>query len=333
MPCAGVTYTRTPANPYVWTAPEREDLLADGFVLGVTEPLGGVNVGAGVFGRLVPEQEIVEEEGVTLGPDYLWTIAADVTVRDRVIPGRVRLGSGARLVNCVVTGPPQEVAFNTALITGPSTGPVARVEFCTVDPEVASPYYDGIQSGLRVQRSWLKNITDGVRGFDTSVGMCRIRMDGCLIESLTQFTPDYATGDRPETHNDCAQFQGNPNGSLTDLMFVGCSLNARHSTTKGDVDLLHRAEISALMLSPNVGSVHITFRDGWLRGGIYCVNAGSDLLDGSELTLTDSRFERPGTGPLAPDIAFAVDDTILPGLTESGNTYIDNGEPVIPRSA
>lgn len=327
MSCSGVTYTRTAVrNPFIYEAPFRDDLLADGFITGTTEPEDGVNVGAGVFGRPTPDQTIVEGDGIALGPNSTWTIGAGITVRDRIIPGRVVLGEGAILRNCVITGPPSEVEFNTALITGPDEGTHARVLFCTIDPDVASPYYDGIQNGLIVQRSWITNITDGVRGFNQTTGRCRVRVEGTLIDSLTQFTPDYATGNRPETHNDCAQMQGNPNGDVQDIYFDGCKLNARHSTTKGDLDELHRAEISALMLSPNVGSIHMTFTRGWLLGGIFCVNAGNDGLSGSELVLTDSRFERPGTDDLAPDVAFAADTSLT--LTESDNVYIDNGEPV-----
>lgn len=328
MPCPGVTYTRTATrNPFIYEAPFREDLLADGFVTGTTEPESGVNVGTGVFGRPTPTQAIVEGDGITLGPDATWTIDAGVTVQDRVIPGRVILREAAELRNCRITGPPTEVTFNTALITGPDTGTPARVLFCTVDPDVASPYYDGVQNGLNIQRSWITNVTDGVRAFNQTTGQCRIRMEGSQVDALTQFTPDYAfPGERPETHNDCAQMQGNPNGTVEDLFFDGCKLNARHSTTKGDVAELHRAEISALMLSPNVGTIHVTFTRGWLLGGIFCVNAGNDGLTGSELVLTDSRFERPGTDPLAPDVAFSADASLT--LTQSGNVFIDNGEPV-----
>lgn len=327
MPCPGVTYTRIPAQPFVYEAAFRDDLLADGFVTGVTEPTAQ-NVGAGLDGRSVPSTTIVEGSGVTSGPNHTWIIDPDVEVRDVIIPGRVVLGQASYLHNCVITGPPEEVTFNTALITGPTSGRPATVDFCTIDPDVPSPYYDGVQNGLRVRRTLIRNVTDGVRAFNNVTGQCQVTMQGCLVESLTQFTPDYATDNRPETHNDSAQMQGNPNGTVTDLLFDGCAFDARHSTTKGDVAELHRAEISALMLSPNVGTIHATFRDGWLKGGIYCVNAGNDNLAGSELTITGTRFERPGTDSLAPDVAFAVDASLQAGLVESGNVFIDNGEPV-----
>lgn len=326
MPCIGVPYTRK-LEDCRYQAPERDEVLSDGFDTGITEPTLE-NTGSGAFCRSMPTVAITEGDGVTRPDSCTWVVAADTVIRDRVINGRVILGERAHLYNCLITGPDAECMFNTALIIGPGQGDRARVEFCTIDPTVASPFYDGIADGLDVRRTTIINVTDGVRGFNQITGMCRIRMTGSVIESLTQFTPDYATGNRPETHNDAAQMQGNPSGDVTDLEFIGCAFNAYHSTTKGDVAELHRAELSALMLSPNVGSIHVTFRDGWLRGGIFCVNAGNDGLAGSELTVTNCRFERPGTSPNAPDVAFAVDSSLQPGLIQSGNIFIDNGEPV-----
>lgn len=322
--CTGVPYTRK-LQDCAYKAPFRDDLLADGFEVGVTEPVPD-NVGAGVGCLDMPTVEITAADGVTFEDPHTWRVDQYTTVRDRVIPGRVILGAGARLHNCLISGPPEEITFNTALITGPTSGDRARVEFCTIDPDLASPYYDGIADGLDVRRTKIINTTDGVRGFNQVTGECRISMQASLIDSLTQFTPDYATGNRPETHNDCAQMQGNPSGDTSDIEFIGCAFNGYHSTTKGDVAELHRAELSALMISPNVGTVHVTFRDGWLRGGIFCVNAGTDQGVGTELVVAGNRFERPGTGPNAPDVALAVDADIT--LTAENNVYIDNGEPV-----
>lgn len=322
--CVGVPYTRK-LQDCTYQAPLRDELLSDGFEIGTTEPVPG-NVGAGTGCLEMPTVAITAADGATFENPHTWRVDPYTTIRDRIIPGRVLLEEGAELYNCLISGPPEEITFNTALVTGPNAGDRARMTFCTIDPDVASPYYDGIADGLDVRRCKIISITDGVRGFNQLTGLCRIRMTGCLVDELTQFTPDYATGNRPETHNDCAQMQGNPAGDVTDLEFVGCTFNGYHSTTKGDIAELHRAELSAIMVSPNVGTVHVTFRDGWLRGGIYCVNAGTDQGVGSELVVTGNRFERPGTGPNAPDIALAVDPDIT--LTAADNVFIDNGEPV-----
>ncbi len=304
--------------------------ISGDFVLGSTEPVGGINVGAGVL-RAYPTQTISVGGTVSLsGATY--TIAAGATVTDVIIPGFVNLNNGSVLENCAVTGPPTEQATGRPIVKGPSGGTqnLATVRFCTVDPDVASDYYDGVgYTNLHVERCWVKNTVDGIAAFDNfGNGGCNLLIEGTLIESLAQFAPDYVNN-RTESHNDCAQMQGNVGGTANDIYFDGCKFDGRHSTTKGDIPP-YRAQISALMLTPNVSSIHMTYTRGWLLGGIDCVNAGSPLT-GSELVITNNRFERPGTDPLAPTVALAVDSTLT--LTQSGNTYIDNGAPVPVTSA
>lgn len=334
-PAPGVTYHRLPDDPWNWYAPGRPPMRPyDPFELGVTPPIAGETVGAGVRGQAWPSETIQTGIGIARGTDGIYRIDAGKLVRDVAIPGFVNLGAGAILENCLITGPSTEFTNERPLVLGSPTGQKAEMRFCTVDPTNPSPYYSGIGRGLHVYRSHIQNVTDGVTAFDTATGRCRILLEGVLIENLTQFTPDYAYqqgAGRAETHNDCAQMQGNPLGDVHDLIIDGCQLNARHSTTKGDVAELHRTEIAALMLSPNVGSIHMSVTRSWLLGGIYCVNAGSNKLAGSELIIGGCRFERPGTAVNAPDKALAVDSTLQ--LVHYDNTYIDNGQPVIPSSA
>lgn len=308
--------------------------IFDTFVLGTTEPNGGVNVGAGVI-RAYPTNTI-SVGGVVSLSGSTYTIAAGATVSNVVIPGFVNLNNGSVLENCVVTAPPTEQTTGRPIVKGPTGGTtnLAIVRFCTINPTASSPYYDGVgYTNLRVERTWIKNTTDGVAAFDNfSNGGCNLLLTGCLIESLAQFRPDYAyPGTRPETHNDGAQMQGNGSAtSADDIYFDGCKINARHSTTQGDIPPT-LTQIAALMLTPNVGNVHMTYTRGWLLGGIYCVNAGSNTLSGSDLVITNNRFERPGTDAEAPTVALAVDASL--SLTASGNTYIDNGQPVPVTSA
>lgn len=301
--------------------------IGDSFTIGITEPAGGTNVGAGVL-RSYPTQTISVGGSVSFA-NSIYTIATGATVSDVIIPGFVNLHGGSVLENCIVTGPPSEQAVQRPIVTGPKTGKpnLASVRFCTVDPTVASAYYDGVGwTNLHVERCWIKNTTDGVAAFDNfGNGGCNLLIEGTHIESLVQFTPDYANGNRSETHNDCAQMQGNAGNGPGDIYFDGCKFDGRHSTIKGDIPP-RQVNISALMLTPNVSSLHMTYTRGWLLGGMYCVNAGSSALSGSELVITNNRFERPGTDPLAPAAALAVDATLT--LTQSGNIYIDNGQPV-----
>jgi len=307
---------------------------ANNFILGTTEPLGGINVGAGIL-RPYPTQTITVGGSVSYSSN-VYTIAAGVTVADVVIPGFVKLNNGSVLENCIITGPPSEVTSEGPLVKGPTGGTsnLARVRFCTVDPDLASPYYSGMgYTNLHVERCWVKNVTDGFSAFDNfSNGGCNLLIESTLVEGLSQFAPDYAyPGGRTETHNDCAQMQGNGAAAdATDIYFDGCKFNGRHSTTKGDVPP-YRAQIAALMLTPNLSAIRMTYTRGWLLGGIYCVNAGSNTLSSSELVITNNRFERPGTDPDAPSAALAADPSLT--LTASNNTYIDNGQPVAVYSA
>lgn len=313
-----------------WQRRGRADISADTFVLGTTEPVGGTNVGSGVL-RAAPSSTITVGGSVSLsGSTY--TIAAGATIADKIIPGFVNLGNGSILENCLITGPATEQATERPIVKGPGGGTsnLATVRFCTVDPDLASPYYSGIgYTNLHVERCWFKNITDGVSAFDNvGNGGCNLLFEGCLIDSLAQFAPDYAyPGGRTETHNDCAQMQGNGSaaGNTSDIYFDGCKFNGRHSTTKGDIPP-YRAQLSALMLTPNVSAIFMTYTRGWLLGGIDCVNASSNSLSASALVITNNRFERPGTDPDAPAVALAADPSLT--ITASGNTYIDNGQSV-----
>jgi hypothetical protein len=308
-------------------------------ILGTTKPIGGVNIGAGIYEeRDYPTATAPTGGGITYNStNKEWTVSAGVTLENRVFPGFVNLGDGARLINCPITGPDAEVTNMRALVQGPSTTGQAYLDWCTIDPDIPSAYYDGIGRGLWVTYTDVKNVVDGIRAFSTSANGVRIRAEAVHIHSMTQFAPDYAYNGgagRAETHNDGIQCQGNPNGDDTDIYLDGCWIDARHSTTKGDTPP-YREQIAAIMITPqsSQGAVHMTYTRGWLSGGVYCVNAGSDTVDDygpSSLVLTGTRFERPGTNVYgdgrAPDVALALDANLI--RTLSGNTYEDNGAAV-----
>ena len=305
---------------------------AAAFILGTTEPVGGSNVGTGIVASAPSANVTVDGTIVTYNATTeVYTVAAGQTVERKIFPGFVNLAAGATIRNCLVSGPPAEHASDRALVQGPTTGSTrATVSFCTIDPTVASPYYDGIHAlNIYAERTWIKNTTDGFRVYNTGGGAINFLGEGCLSESMAQFAPDYVNS-RTETHDDAAQMQGTTAAGLTaaDVYFDGCKLDARHSTTKGNIPP-YRTQLSALMLTPNVGPVHSTFTRGWLRGGMYCINAvHASLSSTSHLTVTSTRFERPGTGTNAPSVAFAVKSGSTLTLVQSGNTYIDNAAAV-----
>ena len=307
----------------------------DAFVQRTTKPVPGSNVGAGVYqNRPSPTEDAVTATGVSYNStNREYTVTAGVTVEDRVFYGFVNLGNGSVLLNCRIAGPPAEIANTRAIVQGPSTSGQGRIEFCTIDPTVASAHYDGIGRGVYAKRSWITNVVDGIRGFSTSASGARIYAEGCVFDRAVQFSPDYVNT-RAETHNDVGvQLQGNPSGTNDDIVLDGCAVNARHSLTKGDVPP-YRAQIAAIMFTPqtSVGAAHAKVVYCWLEGGVFCVNAGSDatLMASSSLEVSYCRFERPGTDAYgdgrAPDVALAVDSS-LP-FTGVGNTYIDNGANV-----
>lgn len=302
------------------------------------KPVAGVNVGAGIYeARPIPTVTADAKPGVTWNSSNKeFTVAPGVLVQDVVFPGFVNLGDQSRLLNFLVTGPDAEVTNTRALVQGPSTTGRATIEFGTIDPNVASAYYDGFGRGITARRTAVKNVVDGIRGFSTSINGARILAEDCAFTDPVRFAPDYVNN-RAETHNDTLiQFQGNPNGTNDDIVMDNCAANARHSMTKGDVPNLpaDHKQIAAVMFTPqnSVGAAHGRIIYCWLEGGIYCVNAGSDapLMTSSSLEISYTRFERPGTDTYgdgrAPTIALAVDSRLQ--FVGVGNTYIDNGAPV-----
>lgn len=319
--------------------PGWSDPFAGGTLIGLVEPIGGVNVGAGFYqGRPFPTATLTVGTGITYNAtSKRFSLAAGVVIEDKVIPGFLTGAAGSKAINCHIAGPPAELTTGyLAMVEGPATSGQIELEWCTIAPSVASAYYDGIGRGVKYSYCDIYNINDGVRGFSTSVNGARINGFASELHHAAQFRPDYAySGSRPETHNDVGvQAQGNPNGNDDDISFYGCRVNARHSLTAGTGSPT-RTQIAAIMITPaaSQGAVHMSFDWGWLYGGDYCINAGSDGVDDygpSSLRVTYTRFERPGTDMFgdgrAPSVAFAADSHLV--LDQHDNTYIDNGAPV-----
>lgn len=318
--------------------PGWSDMWAGGGLIGLLKPIGGTNVGGGIFeDRPFPSATLTTGAGITYNATTKrFTLAAGVVIEDKVVPGFLSGAAGSKAINCHIAGPDTEYTGGyLAMVEGPSSVGQMELEWCTIDPNVASAYYDGIGRGVVARYCDVKNVVDGVRGFSTSVNGVRIQCYATHFHSSAQFRPDYANSNRDETHNDVmVQAQGNPSGDDNDLLFDGCWGDGRHSTTKGTLPAT-RAQISAIMITPqaSVGAVHMTCRNSWLSGGLYCVNGGSDTVDDygpSSLVLTGNRLERPGTDVYgdgrAPDVAIALDPNLV--RTVSGNVYEDNGAPV-----
>lgn len=318
------------------------DPWAGGANIGILEPLGALSPGTTNIGAGIYEDRPFPTATITVGPGVSYNSSTNrytisTTVENVVIPGFVTLTETGVLRNFHIRGPAVEKTGGyLAMVEGPATSGAGLLEWGTIHPNVASAWYDGIGRGITARYVDVAGVIDGVRGFSTSVNGFRGHFEACDFHDSPQFTPDYAySGGRAQTHNDVVvQLQGNPNGDDEDIYFDGCRGDARHSTTQGNLPAT-REQISGIMVTPaaSQGACHATFTRGWLYGGDYLVNAGSDTVDlygGSSLTITNTRFERPGTNARgdgrAPTVALAVDSGLT--LTAFGNTYIDNGAPV-----
>ena len=293
------------------------------FTPGAVKPVGASNVGAGILSAM-PTTTITNGTGVSIS-GQVCTIST--TVSDKVIPYFVNLGDGATLRNCIITGPATEQATSRAIVQGPTSG-LATIEWCTIAPQTPSSYYDGAGAyNLSVSYCDIHDTTDGIRAYNTSGAPVNITVSATHIHDLAQFMPDVANS-RTITHNDGCQLQGST-GTLgdTDVLFVGCNIEARRSPNSGNATSTQPDNVAALMLTPNVGHLKVAFRNGWLSGGVATVNAGADTLTStSRLEITNTAFEKPGTVADSPTYALLVQA----GLTTvfSGNTYESDGTSV-----
>lgn len=316
------TWVRTSTG---WKRPGLSDITSAEFVPGSVKPIGGTNVGAGIIGA-TPSVTITATTGVTISGQVV-TVAAGTTVQDKVIPYFVNLGDGAKLLNCLITGPATEQATSRALVQGPSSG-LAHVEWFTINPQTPSSYYDGVGAyNLDVRYGHIKNCTDGVRAYNTLGAPVNIACRALHVEKFAQFMPDVANS-RTITHNDGCQHQGtSATVANDDVFFDGCRIDARRSAESGNATSSQPDNVAALMLTPNVGAIHLKFVNGWLSGGVATVNAGADALaTGSRLEITNTKFEKPGTVSDSPSYALLIQS----GLTTvfSGNTYEQDGTAV-----
>lgn len=310
--------------------PDPEPEPTPTFTLGLTEPIGS-NSGAGVI-RAYPTTVINGNVSVANGQ----------TVADRIINGYVDIAIGGTLENCVVRGPAtQPTSGGRPLVrvnghTPTPGGTRANIRFCDVRPQTPSAFFDGIgYKGYYAYRCKIWDCTDSFAVFSTqSDGLVNVLVEGCYSPNMVQWRPDYAySGGRSHTHNDTIQFQGNL-GDVNDAIFTGNSFYAKFVTYAGTQPLEStRQHQAAIMITPNVpdvagiaNRVSATFHRNWLRGGIHTVNGGSDTNTSGRIVFTENRFQRPGVGEFAPTVALSLNSAYP--RTVSGNTYIDNGQPV-----
>lgn len=300
------------------------------FVHRVTEP-SPLNSGAG---RMPGGAALADLQTV----DGNVTLAAGDVLTGKRINGFVDMVPGARLSNCYVAGPTAEITSGTRplirVTAAPSAvgGPRAEIEFCTIRPQVPSARVDGVgYRSYHMTRSIVQDTTDGWRFFADagSNGLVNVLVEDTALLNLVQFRPDYANGNRAETHNDGAQGEYNAGGE-DDAVFDGVSINPQFVTYAGTQPLVAPPlNQSAFMVSPNSGlgdRVFLKVQYSWLYRGVYTINAGAGTNSLGGLWLLNNRFERPGAPgvPAGNPEKSIVIDTTMP-RTVTGNTYMDNG--------
>lgn len=97
-----------------------------------------------------------------------------------------------------------------------------------INPDYPTPWANGYSGpDCLMRRVIIRRTTDGIGQF-TRNGDNRFRMEACLVEKLSYFTPDPPNSNRPNTHNDCCQvFQG------SGIALLGSRLNCSVSLDSG----------------------------------------------------------------------------------------------------
>jgi hypothetical protein len=314
--------------------------IPDLFALETTAPTA-LNSGAGVI-RPAPTITLVGDQTASTG----------APIMDRIIEGNVNITGLGYLENCIVRGRVdgstgnQRAIINTDNATVPAGGwydggdafvagvsSRANIRFCTIDPQTPSPWQGGIgNKNFYAYRCKLVRTTDMFAIFATAAsgGQTKTRVEGCYATYMVQWAPDPPNGNRPNTHNDIAQFQGN-SGGLADSVWLGNWFDARYDPTYGN-PVTPRTDFNGITLSPLSSAewpqqCWIYFRGGWLLGGGQTFNGGTTSNANGGAAVIDTLFERPGTDAQAPTKACVIHSN-MSVRTTSDIFYIDNGAVV-----
>jgi hypothetical protein len=330
--------------------------IPDAFVLKTTMPTAA-NSGAGVI-RPFPTEVINGDVTVPTG-----TVLAD-----KVINGKVNLVGTAALENCYLRGPldgsvgdqrtivrcdsatgnftgavdVRDVNFVGAVGSTDTTGPgghsnnipVPNVRFCTIEPSNPTAYMGGIgNKNYYAYRCKMREVVDGFAVFASSPFLSNTRGEGNFVESLAQFRPDPANGNRSHTHNDVVQYQGNQGGPL-DSIWIGNHFNGRRSTTAGTLPVETTPNFIAtftISVAPAVGAgeVNTYVEKNWLEGSTQIFNGGSPDNAAGEVTVISNLFERPGLAPDGPTRSLVIHSNST-RITTPPNYYLDDGVTVVP---
>jgi PKD repeat protein len=268
-----ITCTRPPVTP-----------SPDNFTLGTSKPIGTStstkgNVGTGVI-RTAP----TGSGGTVTGNQ---TIPANGTLQGKTIAGDVTIGSGAKLLDCIVKG---RITF---------TGTGALVENCDIQGNGTN--YDSSRPGLQlvtcqvttgtrnvVQYSRIHNLasTRAVNGFGyysidiyrndiynvvdgidnnggKGVADSNMRVRGNHLHDFISYKPDF---NRDRTHNDGIQSQGGQ------LLVEGNHFEMTWSSlSTAPIDAQY-SQLVAFMANHTQGTQKPTIKNNWFSGGALLIN-------------------------------------------------------------
>jgi hypothetical protein len=288
--------------------------------LGFIEP-NGSNVGAGKMpeaNRPYPRIEIFGDV----------TLTGTQSLKDRIVHGRVYC-NGANLVeNCVIDGGPAPTTGEVYLVqTHGGTG--STIRYCNLAPANPSPRWNGVGTKyFTAEYNNIWRVTDGFSVFSQLAdGVTNTKILGNFCPSMIQFRPDLPRNgaQRPETHNDTVQLQGNRK-LASDCIIEGNSFDATHSASYEYGTLVPLTStftnLAAVMVTANTqAGCSATIKNNWLRGGIFTLNAGKPN-SGGILIVTGNRCERPPSSQ--PTINKSLNIDISTTYTASDNFYLNS---------
>lgn len=309
--------------------------VAGAFVIGTTMPLGVGETAAG-------GQRVGVPSGVTLKTydGDITNIANGQKISGLYIKGKVKPNSKVNysIDSCQIVG------------GGISNSDVGLVENFTGGAVTIT------NSLLQIPKANVSSGWIGLYGYNITARYCEILdvvdcadiqgaakvntvLEAIRMHRLTNLGPDLATGGRPNTHNDCIQWQGG-----TGLTVRGCNMWCDLSPFSTFTAYTPSATGQVFTVTPNAGGGgpvgNLIYDQNWVDYGQYqwaVIAGGINQTSWPSMSMTRNRFGRH-VKKYAAYIQNGVDIENFPSVTGpdtlAGNVYADNGAKVtITRAA
>jgi len=315
--------------------------FGDSFVLGVTEPTAE-NTG-------VPDSKVFAAADIITSNIIITTAGTVIDGKEIRACIDVR-AANVTIRNCRIIGPQSSPANRPLIYHIDKAVKNFRLEQCTLRPTLPSDQTDTLM-GHDITR-YRNNISHGVDGsgsfIDPSIGTnSNYLAQGDYVHDLAYFCPT-ATQSNNHTHND-----GNQQHCGTNVTFEGCAIHGYWDPNVGDgnvpgtfdssgkclsgncndnygsTPVLGRRNVNAcLQVNQNSGGVtdDLHLINNWFYGGASTINVADTSLAITIFEIRGNRFEVPMYGRNGVIVAHSASSAILQC---SGNTYMDNGQPML----